>query len=364
MLNIFIGAGASVDFGMPLVNSFTETFRTNILKRLDTNLFNFYENPAIKAKFQNQIERNDINYEEIIKNLEIWMLSEAGENFQIVAGLVSQTIECVHILLQEIQIKSFHRMMEKFQECNGLLDLVNNHKLVNIFSLNHDVMMEELCNYYHINFKDGFRKNIRHNYNLISKFKVATQHEFTEHKLDFFTPNDSGINLFKLHGALDFFAIEDKEKYLKVDSSSFGGCLASMVKIEQHSLNYCRRLKTNRGVNELIVEDDTGEMQFLRRSLLSGGHKFKKRFDQIAPIGLFEEFKFRIEDSQELVIIGYGFGDEHVNDVIYNWLDSGKELKVIICDPFRDNAPSFIEQFNSKIDIRKIGLIDFLKSYL
>jgi len=364
MLNIFIGAGASVDFGMPLVNSFTDIFRTNILKRLDTNLFNFYENFAIKAKFQKQIERDDINYEEIIKNLEIWMLSETGEDFQIVAGLVSQTVECVHLLLQEIQIKSFHKMVERFQECNGLLDLVNKHKLVNIFSLNHDVMMEELCNFYHINFKDGFRKNISHNYNLIGKFKVATQLEFTEHELDFLTSNDSGINLFKLHGALDFFAIEDKKKYLKVDSSSFGGCLTSMVKIERHSLNYCRRLKTKRGVNELIIEDDMGEMQFLRRSLLSGGHKFKKIFEQIAPIGLLEEFKFRIQDSQELVIIGYGFGDEHVNEVIFNYLNSGKELKVIICDPFRNNAPSFIERFNSKIEIRKIGLIDFLKSYL
>jgi len=52
--------------------------------------------------------------------------------------------------------------------------------------------------------------------------------------------------------------------------------------------------------------DDKGELQFLRRSLLSGGHKFSDKFEQIAPIELFEEFKTRIQFIKELIVIGYG----------------------------------------------------------
>lgn len=120
MLNVFIGAGASVDFGMPLVKQFTNILQTNILKRLDTNLYNFHGQVIIKDKFKTLIGRDDLNYEEMIKHLELWMLSEKGENYQALHGLVSQTVECVHLLLLEIQYKSLFNMMLKFQDCSGI----------------------------------------------------------------------------------------------------------------------------------------------------------------------------------------------------------------------------------------------------
>lgn len=364
MLNIFIGAGASFDFGMPLVKSFTHTFKENIIKRLDTNLFNFDNNISIKNQYQKIIEREDLHYEEMIKELELWMLAETGVHHQVVSGLVSQTIECVHLLLLEIQTNSFGLMSKKFNECNGINNILEKNGLLNIFSLNHDVMTEELCNYYKIQYKDGFRKNAAHKYNQVGEFKVATEKEFTENKLDFYSPDDVGINIFKLHGALDIFAIEDKEKYLKIDSANFGDNLWLMNKIEKHSRDFCTRSCMGRGINELFVEDDSGELQFLRRSLLSGGHKFTGRFEQIAPIGLFDEFKNRISDSRELIVIGYGFGDEHVNKIILDWIEKFEEAKIIICDPFRDNPPSFAAAFKEKIEIRKLGFIGFLNSYI
>lgn len=363
MLNVFIGAGASVDFGMPLVKKFTNIFQANILKRLDTNLFNFHGQAIIKDKFKKLIERDDLNYEEMIKHLELWMLSEKGENYQALHGLVIQAIECVHLLLLEIQYKSLFNMAFKFQECSGINNLLEQHGLVNIFSLNHDVMTEELCNYYHIKFKDGFRQNIDHNYTSIGKFRVATKDEFTKHKLDLFNPKEKGINILKLHGALDIFAVEDKEKYLKTDSAGFGGCVAAIREIERKSLDYCQRTG-GRGVNELFIEDDARELQFFRRSLLSGGHKFTGKFEQIAPIGLFEEFKIRIHDSEKLVIIGYGFGDEHINQIILNFLDTNNKAKIIICDPYREIIPEFMSNFKLNIEIRRQGLIGYLNSYL
>lgn len=363
MLNVFIGAGASVDFGMPLVKQFTNILQTNILKRLDTNLYNFHGQVIIKDKFKTLIGRDDLNYEEMIKHLELWMLSEKGENYQALHGLVSQTVECVHLLLLEIQYKSLFNMMLKFQDCSGIKKLLEQHGLVNVFSLNHDVMTEELCNYYHIKFKDGFRQHVVHNYNSIGKFRIATKEEFTENRLDLFNSNEKGLNILKLHGALDVFAVEDKAKYLKSDSASFGECIAAIRGIERKSLDYCQRTGS-RGVNELFVEDDTGELQFFRRSLLSGGHKFTGRFEQVAPIGLFEEFKKRIHDSEELVIIGYGFGDEHVNQIILNFLDTNKKAKIIICDPYRERVPKFMLDFELNIEVRKLGLIGYLNSYL
>lgn len=363
MINVFIGAGASFDFGIPLVKSFTHDFKSNILKRINTHLFNFNDQVSIKERFIEIIENDDLNYEEMIKELELWMIEESGENYQIIHGLVFQSIEVVHLLLLEIQCKSFLKMTEKFPACSGLKNIINSHGILNIFSLNHDVMIEELCNFHQIAFKDGFSKGVQHNYNSIGSFKVATKKQFEEHSLDFFEKGEVGLNLFKIHGALDIYAIEDKEKYLKVDKTHFAGCLFALKAIEKISLDYCKRTGGSRGVNELFVQDDLGELQFFRRSLLSGGHKFTGRFEQIVPEGIFGEFKIRISDSENLFIIGYGFGDMHVNEVIKSWMLSRVQNKIIICDPTRKCIPEFLLTYKDRVEIRNIGLINFLQNF-
>jgi hypothetical protein len=45
---------------------------------------------------------------------------------------------------------------------------------------------------------------------------------------------------------------------------------------------------------------------------------------------LFEEFRRELFDSDQLVVVGYSFGDPHVNAVISSWLstDSRRTLQV------------------------------------
>ncbi len=69
---------------MPLVWPFTATFRENVLKRIDTNLFNFSDSKEIKQMFVEIIGNNDLHYEQMVSELEIWKLSTAGEEQQTV----------------------------------------------------------------------------------------------------------------------------------------------------------------------------------------------------------------------------------------------------------------------------------------
>jgi hypothetical protein len=117
-----------------------------------------------------------------------------------------------------------------------------------------------------------------------------------------------------------------------------------------------------RGVNELFVNDNSGELQFLRRSLLSGGHKFSDKFEQIAPRELFEEFKNRIMSARELFVIGYGFGDEHVNMVFFDWLEM-PGTKLIVCDPYRTEVPDCLSSNANQIEIINVGFTDLLLSF-
>ncbi|HDY7658561.1 TPA: hypothetical protein ACX3E3_002097 [Vibrio parahaemolyticus] len=362
MLAFFLGAGASVECGMPLVWPFTETFRENILKRIDTNLFDFSEDDQIKKRFISIISNKDIHYEQMVGELEKWKLSVTGEEHRTVGGLIAQTTECIQLLLLELQQKCEPKMRLTFDDYFGLKTIVSKLGCLDIYSLNHDLIIEELCSFYEIPLKDGFYSNREHGYSRLGPFRVATKNELQQHDLDFFDSNDTGINLVKLHGSFDIFAIEDKGKYLKsVGNSQLGSYVRAIRKIERISVERCKESRF-RPVNELFVLDDFGQSQFLRRSLLTGGNKFSDKFEQIAPKELFEEFKCRIQSIRELIVIGYGFGDEHVNIVLANWLNiSG--TKLVICDPYRTEIPDFISNKSSQIEIRNIGFTDVLLSF-
>lgn len=209
--------------------------------------------------------------------------------------------------------------------------------------------------------KDGFYANREHGYKNLGEFRLITSKELSEQKLDFYEGNEKGVNLLKLHGSFDIFAIEDKKTYLKsVGNGGFGSFVSAIRNIESESLNVCQKMQV-RGVNELFVNDSSGELQFLRRSLLSGGHKFKGKFEQIAPIALFDAFKNRINNVQELVVIGYGFGDEHVNEVMLKWLSDPKN-QLTISNPYCDEIPDILKAHQAQVQIVKKGLTDYLLS--
>jgi hypothetical protein len=252
-------------------------------------------------------------------------------------------------------------MKLKFENYFGLEALLQNQSKIEIFSLNHDLIIEELCSFYKIGLKDGFYSGREHGYENLGQFRSIRKDELTNQKLDFFEENDVGVNLLKLHGSFDIFAIDDKKSYLKsVSDGRFGSFVSAIRNIESESLAVCQKMQT-RGVNELFVNDSSGELQFLRRSLLSGGYKFKDTFEQIAPIALFEAFKKRINKVQELVVIGYGFGDEHVNNVLLKWMGNAQSV-LTICNPYCEEIPEFLNGFESQVKIVKKGMTDYLLS--
>jgi hypothetical protein len=359
---LFLGAGASVECGMPLVWDFTKTLSQNILSRLDIKLFDFHDDAEIKSKFTSIFTSETMHYEEMVKALENWKLvSKSTKESQVVDGLIKQVTECIQLLLLEIQENCLPRMKVIFENYFGIEALLKSQNRLEIFSLNHDLIVEELCSFYNIDLKDGFYANREHAYKDLGEFRLITSKELSNGNLDFFEENEMGVNLLKLHGSFDIFAIEDKKTYIKaVGDESFGSYISAIRNIESKSLECCQKIQT-RGINELFVNDSSGELQFLRRSLLSGGHKFKDKFEQVAPIALFEAFKNRINNVQDLVIIGYGFGDEHVNYVLLKWMENAQSI-LTICNPYCEEPPEFLNSFQNRVKIVKKGMTDYLLS--
>ena len=56
----------------------------------------------------------------------------------------------------------------------------------------------------------------------------------------------------------------------------------------------------------------------------------------------------------ELSIIGYGFGDKHINNRISNAMVLNSNLKIVIIDPVHNPLPDFLEQFHYNLRIKKV----------
>ena len=361
MKGIFLGAGASYEVGMPLVWEFSQTLRENILKRLDSKLFNFESDNELKSFFIKILSDENLHYEQVVGLLENRYIEDRN-NCQRTRGVIIQLIECIQLLLLEEQSNTLKFLSERIKDYYGITSLINQEHVLNIFSLNHDIVFEEIFDYYKIPYKDGFYKR-ENNYNHIAKFKAVTSSELESGHLDFFKPNEHGVNLIKLHGSLDIFAAEDKNLFLKSygESSFVGSNYAEIRKVEDRNLEILQRDGV-RITNELCVQDRSGELQFLRRSLLSGAHKFKGQFDQIIPVSLLQFFKQQLNDTEQLAVIGYSFGDEHINDALKQWLER-KSRTIVVYDPYRSDIPDGFGNFKDQFTLIKGGLTDYFLNF-
>lgn len=360
MKALFLGAGASYEVGMPLVWEFTNVLRSVVLQQIDSKLFNFEKHPEIKLHLISLFMDQHLHYEQVVSELESLYLQSRSQPSKrdAIYGVVIQLIETIQLLLLGDQEKTIKLLSERIKHYYGLRNFVSQDEPTFVYSLNHDVVFEEICSFLKIPLSDGFYDKPKKLSNIAPFASISTS-ELESGNLNFFQASECGFNLIKLHGSLDIFAIEDMNYFIKArgTGADIGSHLEAVLSVEKENRRVCAR-DQYRTTNELTVEDENGEIQFLRRSLLSGGHKFELEMSQIAPVAYLDIFKKSILSVHELTVIGYSFGDSHINSVLVEWL-GGRGKTVIIFDPYLQEVPECIKEFSHKVTIHNGGFSDF-----
>jgi len=136
---------------------------------------------------------------------------------------------------------------------------------------------------------------------------------------------DSGIQLIKLHGSIDWGKGERKNP----------------------------DFKTNLLMPEdtIVIMDDPSSTPSLPFVV------YGKR-EKLRPQGPFSElrteFISELRKTSHLIIVGYSFGDDHINELITKWLNSDPNRKLVILDPnvpdrSRWNRNTFLNQIFSSL---------------
>ncbi|WGK88339.1 hypothetical protein [Pseudomonas migulae] len=373
MKALFIGAGATYDCGMPLVGELTAEIRRWLTPEKLT-LFN--ENwkcqgggwsSDVICTLISLLKNKSLHYENIIGAIEVEYSRERDKDkrqeYYAVLGFLLQV---VYGLLLERQVINARYALSALDDFTSLKEMAEENKPLWVFSLNHDCIIEMLATKTEIPLKSGFNESI----NLTMRaadgspqniaFERLSRSSIDSNSFDFFRHGEFGINLVKLHGSLDIFGQDDELNYLKVkplgnDPESYIAQLKLIDKINQD-------ISVRDGVgctNENIYEDERGEIQFLRKSLLSGAHKFTKKLSQIAPSEFLSLFKGNLNYADELICIGYSFGDKHIDEQIIEWMSFLKSRKLTVVNPGIKECPDKMKHLSSQVYCKELGAADY-----
>lgn len=377
LTGLFLGAGATCEVGMPLVWELTSELRRWLTpeKLRGFNASWHAQGGGHSAgtieHLVRLLEHPDLHYEAILGSLEteyrrLGASREAQLDFH---GLYGWLIEMVYHLLYFRHVRNTEFFERVLPTLDGIANFAAENAPLWVFTLNHDLMIECFAARHRIKVscglgseivelprRDGSGRKIG-----VLRAEALGAADFEAGSRPFIRHGEPGINLLKIHGGLDQFTFRDGKDLLRVlpDEDSIAGVLGAL-RAANEELFYLHEGRKPKATNEIAYADDAGEMQFLRRTLLSGAFKFDPNRDQVLPKKTLDHFRSNLNWVSRLICIGYGFGDTHINQLLRGWLEATPDRHIEIVDPFVKAIPPFLLHVPHQVTIVRSSGSDYL----
>lgn len=172
-----------------------------------------------------------------------------------------------------------------------------------VFTTNNDLYNETAMDNLNIHYVNGFSGGVKKHFNP-AMFNY-TYSKRMDMSLDKYEPVENMVYFYKIHGSVNWID-DDKD-----DTNFF-------------SIMEDPNPKWDKDKNILIYPTPTKQNKSLG-----------------APyVDLFREFQHRLlEPNTVLFVMGYGFNDEHVNDIIYRALATNTTFNLVVIDHIKEDKP-------------------------
>ncbi len=236
-----------------------------------------FENPALKP-FIDDLKNN---FKEIL-----------SEHYTF-KNLLNESLRYIHCVVWA-NLRITPTSTDQLQVLN---DFAKNQDInnINMFSLNHDLLIEHHLQNSSIPFTDGFQKRSK---------------KIPEWNLDFLKSDDYKLKLFKLHGSIDWFDIGDINHYRNIYKVPIDTNVDYIYKID-------KTLQYSDGLPIFLIGT------------------FNKLLNYLSFVyeELYQTSQTILNQCKYLIISGYSFNDKGININIIKWLNSDISKRMIVIHP-------------------------------
>jgi hypothetical protein len=228
MKGLFLGAGASFEAGLPLVWDLTNELRSWLTESKFRSINEMMRvhgrgwSDKVVDEFIIALNDPNMHYEGLLGSIEA-RFRTLGPIQQQYHGLYSWLIELVGFLLYLRHVKNRDYVSAGLRYIDGIMGLAQTEMPAWVFSLNHDLIIECLAAKNQIELSCGFTGYASlplHDENglPLGELTVETLSEadLEAGHLNFIGRGRKGINLLKIHGALDVFTYNDGKDVMRL----------------------------------------------------------------------------------------------------------------------------------------------------
>jgi len=351
----FIGSGFSVPFGLPSVNELSNYIYQN-------NSYYYRHTSGIYIKGRSTIEEKDFLINKIIKitynflkssarlyhiddpayediidclNQYLYCISGEYENPSLDVGFYNQIFNLVSnkekvkiILSEKLALITFMIRDKLFGEQENITAMINDFNCKTegklfydadfIFTLNHDLIIEQYLTYYNVDFDEGF---------------YPDEYKLMRYNFQRFEEAKDKIKLLKLHGSLNYYYHDQ-----------------TIIKTE----------------DPFYIPDpaSNGFSDNFQPTILSGKISKILNYSKYFYSAIHSYFNYLLQSEvRVLYVIGYGFKDKGINNFLISWYSSDVNRKIIIIDPAGANLintsrPAIGRMLDQGIQLKRITIID------
>lgn len=306
------------------------------------------------------------DYEALLRHLEAQYLEDAREGYaSAYHGLYAWLAQVVSQMLYRRQVERRDSFREGLQYFEGLAHLARANRPLWVFSLNHDVLVECIAALFGIDVSCGFSqrqvmlpcRDAAGQPIAVLRAALLRDEDMASGRLEFFKTGWPGINLLKLHGALDVFTLGDGPDLIRlVPAEETFDALIDVLQIANEGLldaSLASSLAPDAltVMNQIPYIDAEGRPQVLGRTLLASAARLTHPYPNLMQRRWLEYFRAHLAAVDRLVAIGYGMGDDDVNEIVQAWLAAQPSHRLEIVTPGIAQVPPFLAALGDQIEL-------------
>jgi NAD-dependent SIR2 family protein deacetylase len=299
----FLGAGASIQAGVPDTFSFVADFVASLNKDQRESVERIVG--ILQEWGDKQPQPRKVDIELLLEALQTLSSKEQEvlipfiENPQLKISNINPSV--LLTLLQNFIKEKVIVEIDKIIYLEHLRAFIQDYSPLDIYSANYDTCIELFCSEHKLHYKDGFDE-------------AWNPKVFDDENID--------IRLFKIHGSIMWYQ-SDRGRFLKIP------------------------LRTDDDMVELITKERAKGLMLYPA----------QKFEYVEPLfELLMEMKKRLDRCKILFVVGYSFRDDHVRRIFWDIARKNKEFRIVLIGP--DSWKIYQERLKYYEDRKTLSWLD------